>query len=358
MPQSDPSKTETATKKRRDKARDKGNVPKGQELSKTVVILVGLVALYFYVGYLGRDLKGVYAYFFKMSFVLELSKKELVDIAMLCAAAMARMLLPLFFLFALAAYISLRTQVGPLWTTQVFQPKFSKFLNPLNGLKRMFVSLNTVVRLSKSILQAVAIGVAPYLVLTGEMNNLLPLFYATPTGLAKYMLETGAMMVAYAMIPMIVIAIADTWYTRWDYEENLKMTKDEVKDERKQAEGDPKVKAEQKRKMMEVVMRRMMQDVPKADVVITNPTHLAIALKYDAMEAPAPLVLAKGADRIAERIKEIARENNVPIRENKPLAQALYKNCEVGDIIPSELYQAVASILAQLQKFKRNTAPA
>ncbi len=327
-------------------------------MSKTVIILVGLVALYFYIGYLGQEMRGIYAYFFKTSFVLELTKKELVDLAMLVAAAMARMLLPLFFLFALAAYISLRAQVGSLWTLQVFKPKFDKFLNPLKGLKRMFVSLSTVVRLSKSLLQAAAIGVAPYLVLTGEINNLLPLFYSTPAGLAKYMLETGALMVAYAMIPMIAIAVADTWYSRWDYEEQLKMTKDEIKDERKQAEGDPKVKAQQRQKMMEVMMRRMMQDVPKADVVITNPTHFAVALKYDAIEAPAPLVLAKGADRIAQRIKEIARENNVPIRENKPLAQALYKSCEVGDIIPSELYQAVASILAQLQKFKRDTAAA
>ena len=137
--------------------------------------------------------------------------------------------------------------------------------------------------------------------------------------------------------------------TRWDYE-NIKMTKREVKDERKQAEGDHVIKNKQRQKMMAVISRRMMQDVPKADVVITNPTHLAIAIRYDVMEAPAPLILAKGAGAVAERIKEIARQNNVPVRENKPLARALYKAVEVGDVIPEEFYQAVAAILAQVYK--------
>jgi len=160
-------------------------------------------------------------------------------------------------------------------------------------------------------------------------------------------------MVIYALVPMLVLAIADVVYTRWEYEENLKMTKDEVKDERKQAEGDPKIKQQQKMKMLRVMAQRMLTKVPKADVVITNPTHVAVALTYNVKEAPAPVVVAKGLDYLAEKIKEIAREHNVPIREDKPLAQALYKSVEVGQTIPEELYQAVASILAHLHKFKR-----
>jgi flagellar biosynthetic protein FlhB len=156
---------------------------------------------------------------------------------------------------------------------------------------------------------------------------------------------------------MIIIGLADLLYTRWDYEENIKMTKSEVKDERKQAEGDPAIKSKQRQKMMAVMMRRMMQDVPKADVVITNPTHLAIAIRYNALEAPAPLVLAKGAGAVAERIKEIAREHGVPVRENKPLARALYKVVEVGDTIPEEFYQAVAAILAQIYKSRPRRTP-
>ena len=145
---------------------------------------------------------------------------------------------------------------------------------------------------------------------------------------------------------MVVIAVADLVWTRFQYEENLKMSKDEVKDERKQAEGDPKIKQQQRQKMMAFIAKRMMKEVPRADVVITNPTHYAVALRYDPTVCPAPLVVAKGMNKVAERIKLIAREHHVPIRENRPLAQSLYRLVEVGQPIPEELYKAVAAVLA------------
>ena len=171
-------------------------------------------------------------------------------------------------------------------------------------------------------------------------------------GVTAYMLNTAFKVVIYALVPMIIIAVADLVYQRWEYAENLKMSKDEVKDEHKQMEGDQFIKGKMRQKMLQMSARRMMQQVPKADVVITNPTHLAIALRYNAMEAPAPIVLAKGSDRVAEKIKEIAREHRIPIRENKPLARALYKQTDIGDMIPTELFQAVAIILAQIWKAK------
>ncbi|GAB7081009.1 hypothetical protein JCM14635_26820 [Megalodesulfovibrio paquesii] len=189
------------------------------------------------------------------------------------------------------------------------------------------------------------------------MHHLLPLYYQGPEYLAGFMLETGAQVLLNALLPMAAIAAFDLWYTRYEYAENLKMTKDEVKDERKQAEGDPIIKSKQRRNMMEFMQRRMFQQVPKADVIITNPTHYAVALKYDALVAPAPIVLAKGVNRIAQRIKEIGREHGIPIRENKPLAQALYKSVEIGDAIPEEMYQAVAAILAQVYKTKAHRGP-
>ncbi|MFW5721763.1 MAG: flagellar type III secretion system protein FlhB, partial [Desulfohalobiaceae bacterium] len=256
------------------------------------------------------------------------------------------------FLLALIAFVSVRLQVGPLWTTKVFEPKLGKTFNVVAGVKRMFISTQTVVKLLRSLLQACAVGLAPYLVLKSEFHNLVPLFYTNVQGTITYMLATGAKMVMYALVPMILIALADLFYTRWEYEENLKMTKHETKDERKQAEGNPEVRAAQRKKMMTVMQRRMLSDVPSADVIITNPTHLAVALRYDLSKAPAPMVLAKGADFLAEKIKDIAREHKVPIKENKPLAQALYKSVAVGETIPEELYQAVASILAQLHRFK------
>ncbi len=351
MAQKDPSRTEQATPKRRNKARRDGNVPKSQEVSKTFVTMAGVVGLYVYMEYIVKQLSTIFTYFMGNAVLLEATPQGIYDIVLWIAAKLAAILLPIMFFLALVAIIVLRMQVGKLWTTKVFKPKLSKF-NIIKGLKRIFFSPQTFIRLGKSILMAAVIGIAPYIVITNEMHNFLPLFYATPAGIGAYMLETGFTVVQYTMLPMLVIAAADLWYSRWEYEENLKMTKDEVKDERKQAEGDPVMKSRQRQKMMEVMARRMLEDVPKADVVVTNPTHFAVALRYDVVLAPAPVVLAKGVDHLAERIKEVAREHGIPIRENVPLARALYKQVEVGDTIPEELYQAVASLLATLMKFK------
>ncbi|MFV0422559.1 flagellar biosynthesis protein FlhB [Oleidesulfovibrio sp.] len=351
MAQKDPSRTEHATPKRRRKARGEGNVPKSQEVSKTFVTMAGTIGLYVYMDYISKQMMALFEHFFRYSTNFEVSRQSVYDLMLWISEKLAFMLLPIMLFLAFVAILVLRLQVGKLWTTKVFKPKLSKF-NLIKGLQRIFVSPQTFIRLGKSLLLALVIGVAPYIVIRNEIDNFLPLFYATPTAIGAYLLETGYTMVKYAMLPMLVIAIADLWYTRWDYEEKLKMTKDEVKDERKQAEGDPRVKAEQRQKMMKVMAARMLADVPKADVVVTNPTHFAVALRYDAIEAPAPIVLAKGVDHLAERIKQVARENGVPIRENVPLARALYKQVEVGDMIPEELYQAVASLLATLMKFR------
>jgi len=349
----DPSKTETATEKRRNKARNDGNVPKGQELGKAMVLLAGLIGLWLYLGVISSELKRIFAWSFATAPTTHLSTSSVYTLLTDLTIRIAVMTLPVMMFIALVAFLTQFLQVGSLWTTKVFEPKFDKFFNIAGGLQKLMLNPKTAINLGKSVLQAVAIGFAPYLVLKEEIEKVAPLFFATTEGIAAYILSTGAKMVIYALVPMLVIAIADTIYTRWDYEENLKMTKDEVKDERKQAEGDPKVKAAQRRKMMQSMAKRMMADVPKADVVVTNPTHIAVALQYNPMLAPAPIVLAKGADHLAEKIKEVARENGVPIRENKPLARALYKSVEIGESIPEELYQAVASILAQLNKFKR-----
>ncbi len=356
MPQQDPSRTEKPTQKRIDKARKDGNVAKSEDISKTAVILVGVVILFIYVGYIGEYMKELYRWFFSESASFVANKQNVYVVFQFVAIQIAKMVIPVMLALGLVAYGSNRVMVGKLWAPKVFKPKWGKLFNPMAGLKRLMLDVNTLIRLGKSLLQALAIGIAPYLVIKGELPNIAPLFYQNAEGLAVYILGTGAKMVFYALLPMLLIAAADFWYKKWDYSENLKMTKDEVKDERRQAEGDPQIKQKQRQKMMQVMARRMMQEVPKADVVVTNPTHYAVALKYDPLEAPAPVCLAKGKDRIAQKIKEVARENNVPIRENKPLAQALYKSVEIGEAIPEELYKAVASLLAELNKFKRKRA--
>lgn len=354
MAERDPNRTEKATPKKRDKAREDGSVAKSQEFGKVWSLFAGFFALLVLLGFISRHLQTLFGLFLANSPKLELNPESVYDLLIMVSSKLAIMLIPYMMTILIVVLVVQRIQVGPLWTTKVFKPKLDKLFNVMNGIKRLMFDVKTIGRLGKNILSAVAIGFAPYIVLKSKFSVLPTLFYYNVQSIAAFILKTGALMVFYALIPMMLIAIADLIYARWDYEENLKMTKDEVKDERKQAEGDPQIKNQQRQKMMNVMAQRMFENIPKADVVITNPTHLAIALAYDPMKAPAPIVLAKGAGHLAERIKEVARENRVPIRENKPLAQALYKVVEVGQMIPEEMYQAVAQILAQLFKFKRS----
>jgi flagellar biosynthetic protein FlhB len=349
----DPSKTEQATPKRRKKAREEGNVAKGMELPKATVLLAGLAGLYLFIGLIDKEIRKVFSLFLGSSPQIELGTEGVYSLLLDMSGSIALMVLPPMAVMAAVAFLTQRLQVGPLWTTKVFEPKFGKMFNVPAGLQRMFFSTKTLVNLVKNVLMALVIAIAPVIVLNQEIKKASGLFYANAGGVAAYILDAGARMVLYALVPMLLIAIADLFYTRWDYEENIKMSKDEVKDEHKQQEGDPEVKRKQREKMMQSMAKRMLQNVPKADVVVTNPTHIAVALQYDPLQAPAPLVLAKGADHLAEKIKEVARENRVPIRENVTLARALYKSCEVGDSIPEELFQAVAQILAQVYKIKR-----
>lgn len=352
MAQKDPSRTEDPTKKRTDKARKEGNVPKSQELPKPLLLLVAVILLRFHLPNIKDEMTRLMHWFFQEGFSFNMTVGSVNELFQKCVLSLALMVLPIILLIAVVAYITIRLQVGKLWSPKVFKPKL-KIFNISNGIKKLLISKDTLVRLAKSVGMAAAVAIGPYFVLKSALTEVLPLFYQSAQNIAVYILTAGQTMTFYALAPMLAIGIVDLIYTRWDYNENLKMTKSEVKDERKQAEGDPVIKQKQRGKMFEVMQRRMMQDVPRADVVITNPTHLAIAIRYNAQEAPAPIILAKGAGAVAQRIKEIARENNVPIRENKPLARALYKVVEVGDTIPEEFYQAVAAILAQIYKTRK-----
>ncbi len=352
MGQDDPSKTEKATGKRRGKLREDGNVAKGEEITKVMVLLAGVLALRFMIGFYHNQFVEIYRWTFTEAIGLTVDKSTAYWLFTWGLKKMALLVVPFMLVLVAMAYLVLRLQVGKLWTWKPMRPKFGKLFNIMSGIKKLMISPQAAVKLAKGILQSIAVGIAPYIVIRQEMENLLPLFHANTHGIIAYILSVGYKMTCYALVPMMLIAIADLWYTRWNHEEEIKMSKEEIKDERRQAEGDPKVKARQQQKMMEMMASRMFQDIPKADVVITNPTHYAVALQYDPMSAPAPLILAKGLNRVAERIKEIARENDIPIEQNPPLARALYKQVEIGESIPEELFQAVAAVLAKLDKFK------
>jgi flagellar biosynthetic protein FlhB len=349
--QSDPSKTERATSKRRNKQREQGNVPKSQEATKAMSLAAGLIGMYVWIGTITNEFKVLYRHFFQHAPEYTITEQGVMDMAFWISSLLAKILLPFLLFIACTVYLTLRIQVGKLWTTKVFKFKLTRF-NLLKGLKNIFASPQSLLRLLKSVLLMLIIGIVPYVVIKREFPGFLNMYYTNAEGVASYMLITAFWMVAYTLIPIFAVAAFDLWQTRYAYEEGIKMTKEEVKDERKQQEGDPIIKQQQRQKMMAFMAKRMLQDVKKADVVITNPTHYAVALSYNPAEASAPVVVAKGLNHLAEKIKAVARENNVPIRENKPLAQALYKAVEVGDMIPEELFKAVASILASIWRMK------
>lgn len=335
------------------KLRKEGSVARGEELPKVTILLASVILLRNIIPYYYTQFREIFRLFLGKNLDMTLDKQNAYSTFLWVMIKFSLIVAPFMVTIMFVGYMTQRLQVGKLWTFKPMKPKFGKMFNLMNGVKKLMVSPQAMVKLAKSFFIALVVGIAPYLVIKQEFPNLLPLFYANTTQITITILRLAYKMVCYALVPMALIAIADLWYNRWKFSEDSKMSKDEVKDERKQAEGDPVIKNQQRAKMMKFMAQRMMEQVPKADVVVTNPTHYAVALRYDVMEAPAPQVLAKGVNAVAEKIKEIARENKVPIRENKPLAQALYKQVEIGETIPEELYQAVATILAQLEKFKR-----
>lgn len=350
MSRQDPSRTEAATPKRIKKARDEGSVPRSAEVSKVVVLLVGVVAMRYMGEYYYKNINEIFRWFFVEGVQQTLDRQTVYRMFLWSLMKIAMLVLPIMIVIAISAYAVVRLQVGKLW---VFKFRWDRInFNIASALKQLIISPEALVRIGKSVGQAAVVAIAPYIVIKQEMPNLIPLFSQNVMGITTYMFVVAYKMICYALVPMLLIAIADLWWTRYRYNDNLMMTKEEVKDERRQAEGDPAVKQKQLRKMYDFMAKRLKTSVPKADVVITNPTHFAVALKYDLTEAPAPVVLAKGVDRIAKQIREIAIENDIPIHENPPLAQALYKQVDVGETIPEEMFQAVAAILAKLPKFK------
>lgn len=343
-------KTEPATDKKLKEAREEGKVAKSQELTFSFSLIVLFLVLKFFISYLGEKMIGLIKTIYS-------GMAEFVDInnAGLSSHAVSAyfvniiiqfflIVLP-FFIFGVAITVLVNiVQVGWKVSTKMLQPKFDKF-NPINGFKRIFSS-QSVFELVKSIVKIGLIALIAYFSIKGHANELF-ILYEIPLNQAialvgTIIIDTGLRI----SLVYLVVGVADFVYQKHKFNEDMKMTKQEVKDEYKNTEGDPQIKGRQRARMREASQRRMMQDVPKADVVITNPTHIAVALKYDAEVSKAPVVLAKGEELIAQKIKDVAKENNISIVENKPLARMLYSNVDIGEEIPAELYQSVAEVLA------------
>jgi flagellar biosynthetic protein FlhB len=343
-------RTEKATAKRRAEARRKGQVAKSREIPSVMVLLIVLSVLFVLSSHIFLQLSGVMVQGFQKIETHSINPANLHGLGMETIWSLFRILSPVMAAGLVMALLSNYIQIGSIFSLEVLQPKFSK-LNPLNGLKRV-ISKQSVVELLKSLFKFLIIGWAAYSVIRDELPHILTLMDRETMGVLQYIGSVSMRIFFRTLLVMVGLAALDYGFQRWSYEKSLRMTKREVQEEYKQTEGDPLIKSRIRSVQREMARKRMMAEVPKADVIVTNPTHLAVALRYSREEMMAPRLVAKGAGLIAEKIKEVAQAHQIPIVENKPLAQILFKTVDLGQLIPSTLYQAVADLLAYVYRMK------
>jgi flagellar biosynthesis protein FlhB len=346
-------RTEQATPRRRDEARKKGQVAKSREIPSALVLLAGLSVLFVLSAHLYGQLSTLMAHLFKVSTTFAISPANLqalnVNILWTIFVILGPILVAIFAVAILSNYI----QIGSLFTLEPLKPNLDK-INPIKGMGRL-VSKQAFAELLKSIFKIIIIGWVAYSTVKNEIPQLATLMDQEIGSILKYISSVSLRIFLKTLLVMLVLSALDYAFQKWSHEKSLRMTKREVQEEFKQTEGDPIVRSRIRSIQRDLARRRMMAEVPKADVVITNPTHLAIALSYRNQKMAAPTVIAKGAGFVAEKIKEIAQAHRIPMIENKPLAQSLFKMVDLGQMIPSSLYQAVAEVLAYVYRIKNKT---
>ncbi len=343
-------RTEQATPKRREEARKKGQVAKSRELASVAVLLSGLFTLSWGSAFFYHHIAETLRYYLERFPGMEVTTDNIDGLAMLATKQFTLILAPLFIILCAVAILSNYLQIGGLLSLEAIKPQASK-ISPFQGLKRLF-SLQAMMEFVKSLLKLTIVGWIAYETVNNETMNLLPLLDKGPTQILQYIGGVSFSLFLKTCMVMVILATLDFLFQKWEFEKNLRMTRQEVKEEFKQTEGDPHTKSRIRSIQREMAQKRMMAEVPKADVVITNPTRLAIALRYEAGRMEAPMVVAKGSGMVAEKIREIARQSNVPVIENRPLAQSLYKLVDIGKPITENLYQAVAEVLAYVYRLK------
>ncbi|MFH1060197.1 MAG: flagellar biosynthesis protein FlhB [Pseudomonadota bacterium] len=347
-------KTEKPTPRRRSKAREKGQVAKSQELAGVGVLLAGLATLNLFGGYIYQQLSELCRHYFRDAAQMHLSVDGISQLGLELMVFFFFTVAPVFAAVVLAAVLVNLAQVGFLLSGERIKPDLKK-INPLSGFKRWF-SLRMLVDLAKNLGKLTVVGWVAYLTVAAEWDQLPRLGDMEIREVMVYIVTVSFRIFWRTVLAMLVIALLDWAYQKYEYEKNLRMSKQEIKDEFKQTEGDPQVKSRIRSIQRDQARKRMMAAIPLADVVVTNPTHYAVALGYKAAEMEAPTVLAKGMNRLAERIKEAARDNHIPVVEDPPLARALYKQVEVGQEIPFELYEATATLLAHIYRQQKRQA--
>ncbi len=346
----DEDKTEDPTSKKKSDAIKKGQIGRSMDLSSAIALIAALWGLYIFGGDFANSCKAIMREFFTSYIDWTPTIANFSALAYHVLLLLLKMLVPLLLFFLILGVIGNLSQVGLHFTLEKLKPKFSTIFS-LGGLKRMF-GKDAWVELFKGIIKMTIVGMIAYSVIKKHSEDILYMADMQIGVFCAYMIDIIVEMLLKIIIFLIILGVADLVYQKRKTHNELKMTKNEVKDEHKNAEGDPKVIAARKRAMYKLHQQFMMKEVPSATVVITNPTHLAIALRYERGKDQVPFVVAKGADKIAERIRLLATENNVPIVENKPLARAMYDVVEPGDFLPAEFFAAVAEVLAYVFRQK------
>ena len=347
---SDLDKSEQPTDSKLKKAKEKGQIPRSRELTSLIILLVGIMLFWIMGTHFVSKLKAIIQQAMLVAHRTDDDKQIIFNLINLLTAGFWA-ILPIFVGLVIVAIIAPLSVGGLLFSLQSIKPNLGK-LNPISGFKRLF-SLRIFSELFKSILKVVLIAFAAALFLIHQFPNMLALpsmYLNNALSQVMQLLIYASLLIVLALIPMVGF---DIFYQIWSNLKKLKMSKQEVKDEFKEQEGNPQIKGRIRQMQQAMARRRMMKDVPKANVIVTNPTHYAVALQYDEKTMSAPRILAKGTDNIASKIKQIAQEHQIPQLEAPPLARALYRHGEIGKSIPAELYAAVAQILAWVYQLKR-----
>ncbi len=350
-------RTEEATPRRRQKERDKGNISKSRDMDAALVMVAGVALMAVFAKFMGTTIFNMMRETFShLNNAAELDSSNILGILLPYFQQLGIIILPFFALLVILTIIIIRMDVGQVFALEKVKFKLNN-LSPqrmLQNAKRMFNPFEprSLVELAKSILKIVVVATCGYSAINSRKADLMGLVGLDPVTSLHIILSILINMIINMCLAMLILGYIDKKYQHYEYEKSIKMTKQEIKDEQKDTEGDPKIKAKIKSIQMQMARQRMMSSVPQSDVVVTNPTHYAVAIKYDKTKAPAPVVTAKGVDYLAFQIREIAKENNVPIVENRPVARALYNQVPVDGVIPTDLYVAVSEILAYVYRLK------
>ncbi|HVN48872.1 MAG TPA: flagellar biosynthesis protein FlhB [Bacteroidota bacterium] len=346
-------RTEDATPKKREDTRNKGMVAKSMEINSALVIFFGLLLLQVASGGVMQHIMSVSKLLFGQAASIQINTTNIQQFASSEILSFLMAIGPLLLGFLIIGLIGSASQAGFHFSVQALEPKWNKF-NPVSALKSTFVSKRSMVEMIKNLLKVVLVGWVAYYSISSSVEDSVELIDGDVGNIVSFLISAVMHAGLKIGLAFVVLAAFDYLYQRYEFEQQIKMTKEEVKEETKMQEGDPQIKGRVRSIQRQIAYKRMMQDVPKADVVVTNPTHFAVALKYDAPKMQAPTVVAKGADLVAQRIKAIAAEHNIPVVEDKMLARTLFKSVDVGEQIPEKLFQAVAQVLAYIYRMKNS----